>query len=253
VLTGVADVAAWLAHLRDDRDLSERSIWKALSVVRSWFRWLMDQQLMSRQAVTRGLVRTWRVDQVRVVRGDGTRQALTVGEAQAALRWAMEQAEPAIGVSIALQLCCGLRSAEVATATRDGLREVEGVWSMALVGKGNRLRRIVWEPAVVAAWERYQSVRRIRGGSGPLLIRPGGGAYSTRAVQRWAKDAAVAIGRGADISSHDLRRTHATLLMEHGAPLEAVQGRLGHASAATTQRCYVTRPRPLAQTTGLMP
>lgn len=39
-----------------------------------------------------------------------------------------------------------------------------------------------------------------------------------------------------DLAPHDLRRTHARLAREAGAPLEVIQHSLGHASVTTTER-----------------
>ncbi len=38
---------------------------------------------------------------------------------------------------------------------------------------------------------------------------------------------------------HDLRHTHATLLLESGVPVKAISKRLGHATTAITEETYL--------------
>lgn len=50
--------------------------------------------------------------------------------------------------------------------------------------------------------------------------------------------ARVARLRGFDISLHDLRHTHITLLLEAGHQVKAVSARVGHADVTVTLRTY---------------
>lgn len=52
---------------------------------------------------------------------------------------------------------------------------------------------------------------------------------------------------GIRLRIHDLRHACATLLLERGVPLTAVQQRLGHADMQTTARFYARRSRKLSQ------
>lgn len=54
-------------------------------------------------------------------------------------------------------------------------------------------------------------------------------------------------GAGIRLRIHDLRHACATLLLERGVPLTAVQQRLGHADMQTTARFYTRRSRKLSQ------
>lgn len=230
---------------------AQRTTMLHLSVLRSWMRWLFDQDLIRRIPITRSLIRSFRVDRRRVCKADGSRQALSQTEAQRVVDWALQQASPEAGLSVMLQIVGGLRSDEVARLKRAHIVEREGKVTCTIMGKGNKSRQITLEPVVIAAWRRYLTARRRQGTRGPMIERPGGGHYSTRQVQRWAKDAAAVVGRTLEISSHDLRKTSATILMERGAELHEVQGHLGHSNPALTQACYVVRGQPMDTTTGL--
>ena len=60
------------------------------------------------------------------------------------------------------------------------------------------------------------------------------GSLSPAAVRDIVRRYGRAIGV-MDLSPHDLRRTHARLSREGGAPLETIQHSLGHASVRTTE------------------
>ena len=55
----------------------------------------------------------------------------------------------------------------------------------------------------------------------------------SQAFERIARRAAVAV-----IRLHDVRHTHATLLIKEGVPVKVVSERLGHATAAFTIEIY---------------
>lgn len=238
--------------------LGPRSVVSHRDALRSWYAWLFDRELVHRSPITRDLIRGFRVDHARIQKADGTRQAFTESEAQGVALWAFTVASPEAGASVILQLTAGLRSAEVAALDRrhltqhpDPANPTRQIWTLTVPGKGQKQRRIVLEQIAVDALSRYFEARRLTGDRGPLLLVRGGGRPSVRQVQRWAKDAAAAVGREDIISSHDLRKTAATLLGERGADLRQIQGLLGHSNLTTTTRCYVVRPRPLTTTTGI--
>lgn len=60
------------------------------------------------------------------------------------------------------------------------------------------------------------------------------GSLSTAAIRNIVRRYGLAIGIP-DLAPHDLRRTHARLAREGGAPLETIQHSLGHASVRTTE------------------
>lgn len=229
---------------------ADRTIRLWLAVVGSWYGWLEEHRLVNRSPVTRRVRRTVRVDQAAVRKGDGMRQALTKDEAQRVATWATSEADPAVGFAVLAQMVGGLRSCEVCRLRIDQITTLDGVTSMVVKGKGRKTRRVVLEPVVAAAWQRYLQVRPHR--PGPALMSRGGKAYTTVSVQNWAKEAAKVVGRQKDISSHDLRKTAATLLMDAGASLEEVQKHLGHSSPVLTAACYVTRRRQMGVTTGVI-
>ena len=67
---------------------------------------------------------------------------------------------------------------------------------------------------------------------GPLfLCRVGATAVFVRLLKLTARRAGIG-----HVSAHDLRRTHITLALDNGAPLQDMQAQDGHANTSTTQR-----------------
>lgn len=245
------ELGDYLRQLESEQ-LAPRTIALRRDVLRSWFAWLVELGLMNRTPINREIRRSWRIDHEALVIHGGSRQALTLAQGKRLATWALRDAPSEAGFAVLLQAAGGLRSAEVANAQLVDWMEGEGgIVSLLVHGKGRKVRTIVLEPVVVDAGRRYFAEHRRSGKRGPLIARPGGGHYTARRIQQWAEQAARALGRQGEISSHCLRATASTLLMEDGAHLEQVSKQLGHASIVHTARCYVVRRRPLAARTGI--
>lgn len=144
---------------------------------------------------------------------------------------------------VALMLGCGLRAAEVASVRVEDIDLVRR--QLAVIGKGSR-RRQVPVPQLTAdcitAWlaERPmihgQLIRRLYGTGGPVRAD-----YVAKRVSSHLT--ALGIKRGAwdGRSSHVLRRTCATTLLEEGASIRDVQTVLGHTQLSSTER-YLAVP-----------
>ncbi|MBM3134468.1 MAG: hypothetical protein FJZ89_04100 [Chloroflexi bacterium] len=135
-----------------------------------------------------------------------------------------------------LLLRCGLRVAEVAQLQ---LQDVDLAGQRLIVrqGKGRKDRLVYLSLDALLALRGYLAQRADKPCSLVFLVQKGPGAgqgISVRGVQKrleyYARQAGLAV------SSHCLRHTFATQMLEAGADLPTIQALLGHAQMATTQR-----------------
>jgi len=101
-------------------------------------------------------------------------------------------------------------------------------------GKGNKQRLVPLTAHAVAAVEAYlqqsgSSVRSL------LFCTRQGEGLSARSVQLMLKKRSAELMQGQELSPHKLRHSCATHLLDAGADLKSIQQLLGHSSIATTQ------------------
>lgn len=118
---------------------------------------------------------------------------------------------------------------------------------LRIVGKGNRERRVPFEPEHALVISAYLAGRR----EGPLLVTwkgPGaGGRMSVRGAQLLLETMAKRAGI-ARLSPHDLRRTCLTIGAQAGVSAPQLQAFAGHRHLATTQRYLRADPLELSKT-----
>lgn len=111
---------------------------------------------------------------------------------------------------------------------------------LRVMGKGGKERMVPFGRAAGEALRRWlevwESVRNPVDDSEPVFLTARGMRLGDRAVRhlidKWVDAAAVAKG----VHPHTLRHTFATHLLENGADLRAIQELLGHSSLSTTQK-----------------
>ncbi len=151
----------------------------------------------------------------------------------------------------------GLRPAELVNA-RIGhfVRTDEGLF-LSVVGKGNRERWCVINPAAEDALRQYLRERGLPTLEGcekdtPLISstldssKPVGYQALHESFRVWMKNLTLAIGEQPITANkptlHKLRHTFATLAVKDGVPYDVIQAQLGHQDINTTISTYATAP-----------
>lgn len=225
-ITG-AEVRQWIARLRLG-GAHPRSVQRALSALRSFYRWLHRQGITTDNPVAgirapksdRPLPRNLGADQVK---------QLLDPAAPAPDDW-LELRDQAI---LELFYSSGLRLAELVGVDLTDLDRHQGL--VTVLGKGRKQRTVPVGSVARAALDRWLAVRDQVPCSEPaLFISQRGRRISPRSVQQ--RLALQSQRRGTQhVHPHLLRHSFASHLLESSSDLRAVQELLGHANLSTTQ------------------
>lgn len=222
------DIRAWMAAERG-RGLSARSMARALSAVKSFYRWFSDRDEFDATAVLSARSPKLRPRLPRPLDKDAARAMLNQVEAQAREPWVAAR-DAAV---VTLLYGCGLRISEALGLTADDapLGEV-----LRILGKGRKERMVPVLPAARAAVADYTRLCPHDLAPGTALFRGvRGGPLSPRVIQKVTEAARLQLGLPASATPHALRHSFATHLLSAGGDLRAIQSLLGHASLSTTQ------------------
>jgi integrase/recombinase XerC len=225
---GLSDMRAWMAHERS-RGVGPRSLARALSAVKSFYRWLSERDGFDATAVlsTRSPKFTRKLP--RPVSRDAAREVIETAGTQARTGW-IGARDAAV---ITLLYGCGLRISEaLALQGRDApLGEV-----LRIRGKGGKERIVPVLPAARAAVAAYLALcPHPHEANAPLFRGARGAALNPRLVQKAMEAARLQLGLPATATPHAMRHSFATHLLNAGGDLRAIQELLGHASLSTTQ------------------
>ena len=232
-----ADIEAYIAWLRDKRELSARSAARALSAVRTFCRFLVREKV--RDDDPSDLVPSPRL---------GRPLPLVLSPEEAvALTEAPKKNDPrGIRDSAMFELLygTGLRVSELIGLKMSDVDLNRGV--VRCTGKGAKTRLVPVGEFAVRRVETYLASARpelieratkrgLRRLPQALFVSARGKGLTRQAVWKNIKRYAREIGIERPVSPHKLRHTFATHLLEGGADLRAVQAMLGHSDLSTTQ------------------
>jgi integrase/recombinase XerC len=129
----------------------------------------------------------------------------------------------------------GLRLSELHDLGVDQIDQVTR--QMRVTGKGAKERIVPVTEAALRAIERYKLRRNdvVRSPERALLVNLRGHRLSRRSIQSTARECLKHAAGARGLSTHALRHSFATHLLEAGADLLAVKELLGHVSLSTTQ------------------
>jgi integrase/recombinase XerC len=233
-------IRGYLAHLTR-RGLAKRSIARQLSAVRSFYKWMHRDERVdvnpARAVPTPRLPRTLPAYLDR-------QQAEVLLQHAATRAQSLEFTDVRNLAMLELFYSSGLRLSELRGVDLTDLDLVSQ--QVKVRGKGRKERIVPVGDHAKQALRNYLVKRdvllaklagspRARLARGAVFLSERGARISARAVQHAMVGLMQAVSEGADLTTHSLRHTFATHLVDAGADLRAVQELLGHASISTTQ------------------
>jgi len=220
----------FLAHLMD-RKVKRSSIARKLSSIRSFFKYLNRQGVLTNNPAR--LVITPRQEKrlPAVLTADDAQRLM-----EAPANRLRKDDEVVLRDRAVLETLysTGVRASELAGINRDDIRRDDRL--IRVRGKGRKERIIpIGRPAMNAV-DAYLD-GKTKGRENPAVFTgPGGKRLTVRTVQRILENYRKKLGLQQKASPHTLRHSFATHLLESGADLRVIQELLGHASLSTTQR-----------------
>ena len=232
---------AWLSTSARGRHggYARVSVARKLVVLRSFYRFLVQECVMATNPIPKGRTFNIKVDK---------HLPVFLGKEEMERLLAVPDISRPLGMRdqaiLEVLYSCGLRLSELQAmdvgSVSFGAREVR------VRGKGAKERVVLLGGPAVDSLDLYLSVGRPRlesarrrsglgDGAHALFLNRYGGRLSRRSIEKIVGRYALLAATRPGVHPHTIRHTFATHLMEGGADLRVVQELLGHSSPATTQ------------------
>jgi integrase/recombinase XerD len=236
-----SDISSYLDYRKTVDGIEIRSAAKAVSALKSFFRFLSEEEILGRSSKNDQGEITSLADRISLLeinrRGSRLPDVLNPGEADKLL--SLIDTNTPLGIRnraiYELIYSAGLRISELVSLNVQDVIFSERVAQVR--GKGNKERLVVFGDEAAAWLKRYLGEVR------PIFVkhRRSSAFFVSRQGKRltrkgiWKNYKSLAVEAGINSKLHTLRHTFATDLLAGGADLRSVQELLGHADLATTQ------------------
>lgn len=224
----VKDMRSWISHARSS-GLSPRSLARALSAIKSFYRWLGQTYGISTTAVLSTRTPKFEKPLPRPVKKSDAKNLINQIDIQSEKEW-INARNVAV---ITLLYGCGLRISEALSLTFDQtpLPDI-----LNIIGKGNKERIIPVLPIAQSAVKKYLKECPYSFLPGDYLFKGArGGPLNQRLIRKVMEQTRMQLGLPSTATPHSMRHSFATHLMEAGGDLRVIQELLGHASLSSTQ------------------
>lgn len=229
-----ADFRAFLAMRRQD-GVSSRTLARALSSIRSLFRFMEKKGLAENAALS--ALRSPKIPHAvpKALGVAAAKKLVTTAPIQGsseAETW-VETRDSAV---LLLLYGCGLRISEALGLDRKDAPLDLRRDTMTITGKGNKTRIVPVLPVARQAIVEYLDLcPYVLEDDDPLFVGVKGGRLNARNIQLLIQRLRGYLGLPETATPHALRHSFATHLLSAGGDLRAIQELLGHASLSTTQ------------------
>ncbi len=227
------DFRSYLAKRSED-GLERTSTARAMSTLRSFYKYLERQDLVSNAAIT--AIRTPKIPK-------SVPKAMTAEDALTAIATVIELSDQVwVGkrdqALLVLLYGCGVRIGE---AIGLNCRDLPGRGCandlICVTGKGGKQRLVPVLPIVQKALDDYLAARPFTDEDHmPVFVGIRGARLNPGVAQRQVRNLRSLLNLPDSVTPHALRHSFATHLLGGGGDLRTIQELLGHASLSTTQR-----------------
>lgn len=213
-----ADIRLFLGEYTD---LKMSSLSRKLSVLKSFFSWLAFEELILRDPTTK-------LKQPKMVKRKP--KALTIEELEL-MRESCQTIRQRAFLEVLYATGCRLSEIHYLNIKDINFQSM----SCNVTGKGNKERTVYFSFKALFHLKKYLKSRIDASEALFVTQRNPSRRLGKRAMQREIDKIANVAGLEKKISPHTMRHTFATLTLNNGAELVAVQNMLGHSNPATTQ------------------
>jgi len=208
-------------YLAEFEHLKMSTVSKKLSVLKSFFSWLTGEEILQRDPSAR-------LKQPK--KEKRAPKALSIEELEM-LRESCETIRQRALLEV--MYATGCRLDEVSSLNKSDINLQ--TMSCRVIGKGNKEREVYFSFKAMYHLRKYLMGRTDEEEALFTTLRKPYRRVGHRAIQREIKRISLAAGIEKNVTPHTLRHTFATLTLNNGADIVAVQHLLGHSSPATTQ------------------
>ncbi len=202
--------------------LKETTMQVKVTYLQSFFKWLVDEDIIDKDP-------SRKLPRIRVPQR--LRSALTIEEVEKLRMACTDVRERAI---LEMLLATGCRLSELVGMNTEDLNSKDN--SIRVIGKGNKERIVFFNPRTKVHLDKYLETKK--GSSEALFVgsRKPYNRLGNRAVEKVINKIATNAGFDKAVFPHLFRHTMASLGLQAGANIVAIQSLLGHSSVTTTER-----------------